>query len=148
MPGPRFKTKVDWWIGILVSLPAVMVPLALFEDWSAAGLTLSNVLPLVLLVGIYGGLLFPMVYEVADEGLIVRFGLARSVIRYDTIIRVIPTRNPISSPAMSLDRLHIDSGNALGPNLSPADRAGFLAALAKHTPHLELRGGCLLPPEP
>ena len=50
-----------------------------------------------------------------------------------------PTRNPLSSPALSLDRLrvtHRASSGERGLLISPADTAGFLAALAEHCPQL------------
>jgi hypothetical protein len=49
------------------------------------------------------------------------------------------TRNPLSSPAPSLDRLLIRYGKRR-VMISPADRAGLLRALVARAPQLELRG--------
>jgi hypothetical protein len=43
------------------------------------------------------------------------------------------TRNPASSPALSLDRLLIRYGGGSEIMVSPADKAGFMAAIKKRT---------------
>ena len=70
--------------------------------------------------------------------------MARSKVPYDKIEGIRPTRNPISSPALSLDRLHIQAGSSMGPNVSPADKIGFLEAVAARAPHLERDGDRLV----
>jgi hypothetical protein len=42
---------------------------------------------------------------------------------------VVPTRNPLSSPALSLDRLRIEYGQGRAIMISPADKGPFLRAL-------------------
>jgi hypothetical protein len=72
-------------------------------------------------------------YRVADRELLVRGGPFRWRIPLDAIVSVVPTRNPLSSPACSLDRLRIAYRGPHGERalmVSPADKPGFLAALA------------------
>lgn len=148
MAGVRvFPSKVDWWIAAVLVLPpaaALAIIAGLQVNGEAQG-AWGGWVVLGVVVAIYGGLVFPMRYELHDDALVIRFGLVRSRVPYHRIRQVVPTRNPLSSPALSLDRLHVDAGSALGPNISPADKAGFLAALAEHTPHLRLAGDRLLP---
>ena len=100
----------------------------------------------VLIVGsIYAGVIFPFYYELEDENLLIRFGCVRSRIPYHSIKKVTPTRNPISSPALSLDRLYVDTGNVLSVNISPADKSRFLKYLAEKVNHLVLLDNQLLP---
>lgn len=49
------------------------------------------------------------------------------------ISEVRPTHNPLSSPALSLDRLHVQYGPGFlkAVMISPADREGFLEDLAQ-----------------
>ena len=47
----------------------------------------------------------------------------------DEITSVSATRNPLSSPALSLDRLSIRYGKRRRIMISPADKAGFLKAI-------------------
>lgn len=138
-----FPTKVDTWLAVVLGIaPLVTAITAVVGVLSGQP---SMVLSFVVVLAVYAGLVVPIRYEVADEALVIRFGLVRSRIAYASIRRVVPTRNMLSNPALSLDRLHVDSGNPLGPCISPADKAGFLAALAQKTPHLKLEGDSLLP---
>ena len=55
---------------------------------------------------------------------------------------VTPSRNPLSSPACSLDRLHVRyRGSKRGVLISPDDKAGFLHELVMRCPDLRLSGG-------
>ena len=76
-----------------------------------------------------------MRYGIARDDLIIRFGVVRQRIRLDEIREVVPTHNPLSSPALSLDRLAIRTGPSIfsGTMISPADREVFLATLALRT---------------
>jgi hypothetical protein len=78
------------------------------------------------------------------DALVIRFGLMKSRLSYASIRRVTPTRNPLSSPALSLDRLHIDAGNPLGPNISPKDKDDVLRGLAERAPQLKREGDALI----
>ena len=54
---------------------------------------------------------------------------------------VTPSRNPLSSPACSLDRLHVRyRGSRRGVLVSPEDKAGFLHELVLRCPDLRLAG--------
>ena len=101
----------------------------------------------IIIAAVYTGLLFPFYYEMEEESLLIRFGCIRSRIPYNSIKKVVPTRNPTSSPALSLDRLRIDTGDTLGTNISPADKSSFLKDLAGQVNHLVLADGQLLPKE-
>jgi hypothetical protein len=145
MANPRFPSKVDTWLAAILGLlllTAIGVPLLLLatgDPQAWVGLIGSAVI-----VAIFGGLVFPLYYELEDETLLIRFGMVRSRIRYTEIRRVVPSRSMLSSPALSLDRLHVDAGSSLGPLISPHDKSGFLDALARKT-QLIREGDSLLP---
>ena len=144
----RFKTKVDWWLAVLLCISPItslFVLLKLYLDGDPnAWLGWFGV---IIIAAVYTGLLFPFYYEMEEESLLIRFGCIRSRIPYSSIKKVVPTRDPISSPALSLDRLHIDTGDTLGTNISPADKSSFLKDLAGQVNHLVLADGQLLPKE-
>jgi hypothetical protein len=146
MANPRFNSKIDAWLavvlGILV-LAAIAVPIALYSVGHAyawAGLVGAAFILLILV-----GLVFPVYYELDDQGLLIRSGMMRSRIRYAEIRRVTPSRSMLSNPALSMDRLHIDAGDPLGPLISPKDKRAFLDALAIRAPHLVREGDQLVP---
>lgn len=53
------------------------------------------------------------------------------------ITKIRKSKNPLSSPAPSLDRLLISYGAHGSVLISPKDQLGFAAALLKHNPHIE-----------
>jgi hypothetical protein len=139
---PRFSSKIDGWIGLLlIALPLATIGGAAVSLQKGSWQGLIGIAFVGLL---YALLVFPMFYELDGDALVIRFGVFKRRVPYASIRRVTPTRNPLSSPALSLDRLHIDAGNPLGPNISPRDREGFLRALAERAPHLELAGDSLV----
>lgn len=146
MANPRFPSKVDAWLAailVLLLVTAFAVPILLFatgEPQAWVGLVGTAVI-----LAILGGLAWPVCYELEDEALLIRFGLVRSRIRYAAIRRVVPSRSILSSPALSMDRLHVDAGSSLGPLISPRDKAGFLDALGARAPQLVRQGDSLVP---
>lgn len=80
-------------------------------------------------------------YTLTEGKLIVQSGPFRWVIELDSITEVFPTRNPLSSPACSLDRLHIRyRPSRQGIMISPQDKAVFLQDLVVLSPGLTLDG--------
>ena len=129
-----FSSKVDWWLGILLVVP----PLGAL---AALGTALANSDPSGIVIGaivclfvaaLYGLLVLPIRYGIGSEELIIRFGVVRQRVRFAAIEEVAPTRNPLSSPALSLDRLAIRTGPGLMrmTMISPEDQDAFLKMLA------------------
>jgi Bacterial PH domain len=130
-----YRSKIDWWIALLLCVPpvasiAVCVALALDGKTSELPWGIASAL---LVVGVYFGLVFPLRYGLDDTHLLVRFGLCRQRIALGDISEVHPTHNPLSSPALSLDRLHVQFGQGFfkAVMISPADHDRFLDDLAQ-----------------
>jgi hypothetical protein len=68
-------------------------------------------------------------YTIDGDELRIRSGPFRTRVRISGIAAITPTRNPLSSPALSLTRLRIDHDGSRSVMISPADCAGFLAAI-------------------
>ncbi|MFT3800709.1 MAG: PH domain-containing protein [Burkholderiaceae bacterium] len=66
-------------------------------------------------------------YVLADGCLSIRCGPFRWRIALDEIRAIAPSRSPVSSPALSLDRLKIDFGRGRTVLVSPRDPARFVA---------------------
>ncbi len=66
-------------------------------------------------------------YTLADGWLVIRCGPFRSRVALDEIDAITPSRNPVSSPALSLDRLRIDHGRGRTVLISPRDPSRFIA---------------------
>lgn len=132
-----YRSRVDsWLLLVLVGSPlAVVVPLwlavqrGLVGPWVIAVFVLfSVILPAWFLLG--------TAYRLEQSTLDVRCGPFRWKIPYDRILSVSPTRSPLSSPALSLERLRIRYGDDRELMVSPADSAGFQRSLAARCQHL------------
>ena len=71
-------------------------------------------------------------YTIDDARLRVRSGPFSWVIDLKDIESVTPTRSPLSSPALSLDRLRIDYGGGHSLMVSPGDKEAFVKDLMHH----------------
>jgi hypothetical protein len=126
----RYKSKVDWWLALVlafsigagtvgafvaVSAGAMMLPLAALVFFGA------SVLPVWLLV--------TTEYTLSDADLVVVSGPFKWTVPIAAISSVRGTRNPLSSPALSLDRINIEYDRGKSIMISPQQRERFLASL-------------------
>ena len=126
----RFVSKRDGW------LVAVLWAASLVDFGVAAWLWLGPrgapafVAPLLLAAGVFQlHVLYATDYVVESDALRIRASFLRWRVPLAAIESIEPTRNPLSSPACSLDRLLIRyAGRRI--MISPADQAAFLRALA------------------
>lgn len=140
------RSKKDAWLMLTFGL-AVVSPMAfgvfLLITTPAAQVSGGLLIGVGLVVGllIYW-LVHPLCYEVTSSKLNVRSGPMRWSIPLEAIDEVCPTRSPLSSPALSLDRLLIRYQNR-GLMISPENREAFLKDLAAAAPGLQMRGNSL-----
>lgn len=141
-----YRSKLDWWLVPLLCLPPV-VAIAVCSQAAIHGPTtdlLVGCFVALMVASVYFGLIFPLRYGFDESHLIVRHGVCRQRILLADISDVHPTRNPLSSPALSLDRLRIQFGQGLfkAVMISPADRDRFLDELAQRA-GMQRQGDCL-----
>jgi len=133
-----YRSKIDRWLLALVLLSGAIPGLALiyaFVTEPAVWRDAWYVLPL-LAVG-YAGVAWVFLstrYELDDRELRVRSGPFRWRVPLGSLETVRPTRNPLSSPALSLDRLELKYGGGRTLLISPAERDRFLTDLAHRAP--------------
>jgi hypothetical protein len=137
------RAKVDWWVAVLFG-GGLLLQVAV-----GAALISSGLLPYSLIsagAGLLLGLLlwgsYRTSYEVTPSDLVIRFGPFRTTLAVGSISRVVPTREPTSAPAPSLDRLRIDYRGADGlPSstlISPKDKEAFLRDLVQVAPQVQV----------
>ncbi len=128
-----YRSKVDAW---LVCLMAIAVLAALIGCWRVLAMQMPGqwifVVPTMLFaVGLPTWLMSTTCYFFEDATLVVRSGPFRWRLPIREIVKVEPTRNPLSSPALSLDRLRINYGPGKWIMISPLEREAFLADLER-----------------
>jgi hypothetical protein len=131
-----FRSKVDWWLAAVLLISAAASAMAVVivsvVESPLLGLAIS---PLLLLsVGLPTWLLRATTYTFGDTDLEVRCGPFAWRVPLREIRAVTATRNPLSSPALSLDRLRIDFGPMRSVMISPEDKEGFMKELRKRVP--------------
>ncbi len=132
MAAKTFKSKVDAWLVIVLAVSTVVLIAGLAAtlysrpDPLAVVVMLAATLLFLLLVG---SILLRTYYRVDAGMLTIVSGPLRRSVAIDQITSVERTRNPLSSPALSLDRLRIRYGDNKSVMISPADRDRFLKAL-------------------
>ena len=133
MAPKRFKSKIDRWllyllIAVMVFEVVVMSAAAMQADSPLEATVL--IIAALVIVGLLGSMLIGTHYTVDGNILRIRCGPFRWQVPVDAIESVEPTRNPLSSPALSLDRLRLQYGKRR-ILVSPADKAGFLKAIGQ-----------------
>jgi Bacterial PH domain len=136
MESITFRSKVDWWLGAVLLISAAASAMAVVMVGIAKSPFLALALsPLLLLsVGLPVWLLLATNYTLDTADLNVRCGPFAWRVPLREIRAVALTRNPLSSPALSLDRLRIDYGRTSSIMISPEDKEGFLKELRKRAP--------------
>ncbi len=128
----RFRSKVDAWLVVVVV--AALVAQAGVLAWiifaggslAAIALALGTIAAVYLFIGLT---LTRTWYDVDGRELRIVCGLFRWTIPLESIHSVEESRNPLSSPALSLDRLRIRYGRNRWILVSPDDKVRFRKAL-------------------
>lgn len=130
----KFRSKIDWWLLLIFIVVTANIVMKIYETnyhYSLASnfphLVIYSLVILVIWLPI-----FNTYYLVENNTLIIRSLVFRWKININDITRIEPTHNPLSSPALSLDRLKIyymKDGRVATVMISPKDKEGFLNIL-------------------
>ncbi len=135
-----YISKRDLWIMALLWAGALGMAIAALALISAPAPPLVRLgLPGLLLLSAAFILWLPYstYYVLSDRDLLIRCGPFKTRVSLAAIEAVHPTHNPLSSPACSLDRLHIHyRGARFGIMISPRDKRAFLDDLVARSPGL------------
>lgn len=126
-----FRSKVDAWLGTILIATPILVVVGVLANAAIQGwpVLLFVLLLAALPVGLPIWLLCSTTYTLASAQLTIRCGPFSWQVPIKDIRAVQPTRDPLSSPALSLDRLRIDYGRGKSIMVSPVDRERFLREL-------------------
>lgn len=132
MTAKKFPSKIDAWLVVLMVVAVGGVVFAFFsvvfaaEDTRLVLVVLASMLLVVLLVG---STLLRTHYTIDGNSLRIVSGPFHWTVPIDQIDSVVETRNPLSSPALSMDRLRIRYSGRRSVMISPRDKKKFLKAL-------------------
>ena len=134
-----FPSKRDLWLSLLVWIPllGVMIPIVLipFKNGQFDPVSIFIFVPVVAFVA---WIWFGTGYRVTDDELKIKSGPIRQTIPLEKITSIESTRNPISSPALSMDRLEIKYGEGKLAIISPLDKEGFINLIIRKYPKVTI----------
>lgn len=134
--GITYRSKVDWWLGLLLGgsvgymVILILVPIVKGDgiEWV---ITISTIFVLLLILP-----LFAVRYVLYSTHLYVSCGIYGKIrIPYDSISNMKATHNPLSSAALSLDRIQIDyteNGYHQMVLISPVRKKEFMKKIEEH----------------
>ena len=130
----KFKSKIGFGIAIFMVILLCS---------SASIMIINNVwvgLAIVLIVAVFIGYSFTRTYYVINgNDLIIKSGfIINMTIKIDTIRKIVETHNPLSSPAVSLDRIAIYYNYNDSVMISPKNKLIFIDHLKKTNPKIEV----------
>jgi hypothetical protein len=143
-----FEPKRDTWIVALIWVGALFCVYGALVQFTTPGPLLLR-LVVLLSLGIAAvfmvWILYRIDYTLTDDDLVIRCGPVRYRVPLARIDCVQPSRNPLSSPAPSLDRLLIkwDDGRKR-IIISPARKTEFLRELERRCDQLAMEGDGLV----
>ena len=133
MPTETFRSKVDTWLVLILAVSALFVLVGVGAATRTGEMSLAAAAATVLVAaGIPVWIFTTTRYDLSDGTLLVRSGPFRWSIPVADIKSITPTHNPLSSPALSLDRLRIEYGQGRAVMISPNDKDAFLRVLETH----------------
>ncbi|ENV81073.1 MULTISPECIES: PH domain-containing protein [Acinetobacter] len=135
-----FRSKKDWWIlgfiiaatGILLQMLWSMQLRGTLTEYPEHGVVYA------LTIAIMWWPVLNTRYIVTQDQLIIHSMFLKWTISRSQIQQITPTHNPLSSPALSLDRLKIDyqkDGKTKSVLISPKNKQKFIEALQSDRSH-------------
>lgn len=118
------RSKVDLWL-IIVLAASILVPLGLAVLFPNTFLLTALILAPVLALFVW--LFTTTKYEIRGDNLYISSGPVRLNFPMSQITSVKATRNPLSSPALSLDRLEISFADGRRTLISTKNKSDFLS---------------------
>lgn len=132
----KFKSKIDWWLLLIFIVITDNIVIKIYEANHLYSLA-SNFPHLIiysLVIFIIWLPIFNTYYVVENNTLVIKSLVFRWKIKLNDITQIEPTHNPLSSPALSLDRLKIyymKNEKIATVMISPKNKEAFLQAINK-----------------
>ena len=127
----RFDSEKDFWLGLLIwiTIGVGLIVSILVEGWLVRIIMLAMVIFL-------GWIWFGTRYYISNGVLIVKSGPINERILIKDIKSIRKTRNPLSSAALSIDRIEIRYAHSGMTLISPKDREQFIALILKENSNI------------
>ncbi|MFC0562513.1 PH domain-containing protein [Halalkalibacter alkalisediminis] len=129
-----FPSKKDLWLTLIIwgAILAMVVPATIEQQ--VVGLLVA--LPIAFFIG---WLWFSTGYTIENSILKIKYGPFRKEVNIQDISKINKTKNPISAPELSIDRIAIIHGKFFdGVFISPKNEREFVQLLVQENPNIVL----------
>ena len=135
----EFKSKVGYGILIPVLILIIAVTFLPIMNGASDKAAIIVIGAMLLVIALTLSIFFGTTYKIKEKKeLLIKCGfLYNSTIDISKIKSIERTRNPISSPAPSLDRIELKYGKWDSVIISPEDNVGFVNELVKINPDIK-----------
>lgn len=135
-----FRSKIDTWLALLVAGGVGATWLATLRPiWAGRPIDALDFIVPLLATAFVVWVFRATYYVITDDELIVRAGPFQRTVRLESIRRFRATHNPLSSPALSLDRMEVTYGSKR-MLVSPQDKREFVKAVKRRVPTAVIEG--------
>ncbi|GEN85220.1 hypothetical protein SLU01_35320 [Sporosarcina luteola] len=141
-----FPSKKDLWFGLIIWGFVVFLIAAYVFGGEPIGMqfiTYNSIAGYILSVLIIGLLLwfwFGTGYKIEGGFIKIKFGPLTSKVKIADITKLSAAKNPLSAPALSIDRIEILYGKYGIALVSPKNRVQFIKTLLGESPGIEVDG--------
>lgn len=131
----KFKSKIDWWLLLIFVVITANIIFKIHQEvhHSSIGTNFSHLMIYSLVIVVIWLPIFSTYYVVEKNILFINSLVFRWKINIDDdITQIEPTHNPLSSPALSLDRFKISymkNGRMTSIMISPKEKEDFISTL-------------------
>ena len=125
-----FRSKIDFWLLAVLALATVPMLAAAIAAARNGDAWVTHAVIFVVVAGLFAWLLTSTKYTVGEGMVLVQSGPFRWQIAAKDVTNIAPSRSPLSSPALSLDRLRIEYASGKSLLVSPRDKEAFIKALS------------------
>ncbi|MBM7614336.1 PH domain-containing protein [Alkaliphilus hydrothermalis] len=130
----RFNSKKDLWLGLLIWIPigGGFIDSLMSEGWLIKILMLATAI-------FAGWIWFGTSYYISEEILIIKCGPFSEKISIKDIKSIKKTRNPLSSAALSINRIEIRYGFSGMTLISPKDKEQFVGLILQKNNNIDIK---------
>ncbi len=127
-----YKSKVDWWLGLVLVYPIFSSVASIIEGEWIGYIVIALCLLFIVFISKSTG------YIISENHLIVKcMFIVNDKIEISKIRKIEKTNSILSSPALSLDRISIKFNKYDEVYISPKERQAFIDELLKINPEIE-----------
>lgn len=126
-----YTSKIDTWLGVVLlgAVAACFIAFIISLRTGSVPAIIATLPALLIGAGLPIWLMMSTSYTLSNSTLLVKSGPFKWQVPIEQITSITPTSNPLSSPALSLDRLRIDYGRGQSIMISPKDKSQFIQDL-------------------